>query len=44
MTTWWSWREGDDDVVPLHPSVWAYDEETDTWIDLATDPEVIWWW
>lgn len=32
-----------DDVVPLHPSEWAYDEETDSWIDLDDDPDVIWW-
>jgi len=44
MSVWWSWREGDDVIFWRRPPLWAYDEETDTWIDLATDPEVIWWW
>lgn len=42
MSVWWSWREGDDVIVTLRPTLWAYDEETDTWIDLD-DPEIIWW-
>lgn len=38
------WRDDVvDDVVPLHPSMWAYDEETETWIDLEDTEDVLWW-